>query len=459
MNQQLIELKEKLDNTYTTITALQFPWDDFYKWGAFTHTFISSTDLARIPKNLSNKISSIENFEPTDEESEIIASLINALNNSDLVLNHINYNGSDVAYQSISAYLLSMFSISQQINEMFSYEILMHKGLLPKNIIRKLELYHSNLAIIEEKTGNIEGKVDAINDAYDSAENLPTTLRALRETNDEITKLKQDSSESSKSILDALSTAKNDAIKLEAIKEQVEKLHSSVDEQASSYLSELKNKAEVYLEKCEEAFRTTTSKGLAGAFEDKAKKLNMSIRWWVCGLCVALLAGAFVGYTRLQALEIFLANPNTSGIKIFIQLLLSLLSVGAPLWFAWLATKQIGQRFRLAEDYEFKASVSKAYEGYRREAVQLDSDFSQRLFGNALTRLEEPPLRFVEESSHSSPLMEILSSDNFKKMIDHGGDSVDQLLAKLGLAKKIKQEDATSDSSKKEKAADEKDDS
>ena len=129
-------------------------------------------------------------------------------------------------------------------------------------------------------------------------------------------------------------------------------------------------------------------------------------------------------------------NPNSTGLKLLIQLILSILSVGGPLWFAWLATKQIGQRFRLAEDYEFKASVSKAYEGYRREALQLDEDFSQRLFGNALTRLEEPPLRFVEDTAHSSPLMEILSSDNFKKLIEQGGDKIDLVLEKAGLQKK-----------------------
>ncbi|MFP1453590.1 hypothetical protein ACLB1N_32520 [Escherichia coli] len=88
-------------------------------------------------------------------------------------------------------------------------------------------------------------------------------------------------------------------------------------------------------------------KGLAGAFQDKAEKLNRSIRWWVCGLIGALVAGAAVGYTRLHALEAYLSNPDASGIKLAIQLLLSILSVGAPLWFAWLATKQIGQRFRL----------------------------------------------------------------------------------------------------------------
>lgn len=91
---------------------------------------------------------------------------------------------------------------------------------------------------------------------------------------------------------------------------------------------------------------------------------------------------------------------------------------------------------------EFKASISKAYEGYRREALQLDEDFSQRLFGNALTRLEEPPLRFVEDSTHSSPLMEILSSNNFRNFIEQGGDKVELILEKLGLQKRRKEKNS-----------------
>lgn len=292
------------------------------------------------------------------------------------------------------------------------------------------------MSSIEEKTGNIEDKIKTINEAYDAAENLPTTLKMLRDTNDEIEGLKNRSSSDYNEILQKLSASQDNNKEIQAIRDEVAKLNNQVSEQASKYLSKLKEDAQTYIDKCEEAFRTTTSKGLAGAFQDKAEKLNVSIRYWVGGLILALGAGAFVGYTRLHALETYLSNPDSSGLKLTIQLILSILSVGAPLWFAWLATKQIGQRFRLAEDYEFKASVSKAYEGYRREAVQLDSDFSQRLFGNALTRLEEPPLRFVEDAAHSSPLMEILSSDNFRNMIEKGGEKVDVLLGKAGLLRK-----------------------
>jgi hypothetical protein len=96
-------------------------------------------------------------------------------------------------------------------------------------------------------------------------------------------------------------------------------------------------------------------------------------------------------------------------------MLFAMLGIGAPLWFAWLATKQIGQRFRLAEDYAFKASVAKAYEGYKKQAALYDEEFSSRLFASALTRLEEAPLRLVEQDSHGSPWHEVMRSDVCKQ--------------------------------------------
>lgn len=436
MNQKLSELKQKLDNLHTALDGVTFQQDDLIDLGAYTFPFLHSTDLVCIPKALSEKISRMGKYEPSESDIAIIDSINYDLDRAQPNVDYIAHSNASVSNTAIYSYLLSMLYISNQINELFSFAVLKDKDLLPKKIIARLELYNSGLASIEEKSGSIESKIKTITEAYDAAENLPTTLKMLRDTNEEIENLRGTSSSDYAEIEKKLKLAQDGAKEIEDLKDTAAELSQNAISEAKSYLDSLKVEAQVYIDKCEEAFRTTTSKGLAGAFQDKAEKLNESIRYWVGGLIAALVAGAGVGYLRLNALETYLSNPDSSGAKLTIQLILSFLSVGAPLWFAWLSTKQIGQRFRLAEDYEFKASVSKAYEGYRREAVQLDSDFSQRLFGNALTRLEEPPLRFVEEKTHSSPIMEILSSDNFRKIINDGGEKMDAILEKAGLVKK-----------------------
>lgn len=440
MNEKLTELKEKLDNLHTTLDGLAFPIENFIDLGQYTFPFMNKEDLVELPKMLSDRINQMQDFVPPSDDLRVIDSIICTLDRAQLNITYINHSSSSVQQTAIPSYIISMLYISQRLNEIFSFERLKDRNLLPKQILRRLELYSSGISAIEIKAGNIEEKIKTINEAYDAAENLPTTVKVLRETNDEVKNVHNSAVEHCSNINSMLKETKESFKVVEEAKQEILALKENATSDAKDCLHSLREEAQGYINKCEEAFRTTTSKGLAGAFQDKAEKLNRSIRWWVGGLVGALVAGAAVGYTRLHALEAYISNPDASGIKLTIQLLLSILSVGAPLWFAWLATKQIGQRFRLAEDYEFKASVSKAYEGYRREAVQLDSDFTQRLFGNALTRLEEPPLRFVEEATHSSPVMEMLSSENFKSFLANGGDKVDSILEGVGLSRKNKVE-------------------
>jgi hypothetical protein len=127
---------------------------------------------------------------------------------------------------------------------------------------------------------------------------------------------------------------------------------------------------------------------------------------WVVGLVVSLICAYMVGGKAIDLFMKLFEDDQHKGTGL--QAALTALGVFAPLWFAWISTKQIGDRFRLSEDYAFKASVSKAYEGYRREAASLDEEFAARLFSSALTRLDEAPLRLVEKENHGSPWHELI---------------------------------------------------
>ncbi len=59
----------------------------------------------------------------------------------------------------------------------------------------------------------------------------------------------------------------------------------------------------------------------------------------------------------------------------------------------------------------------RAYEGYRKEAVKLDSDFSARLFGSALARLDEAPSRFFDSKEHSTPIEALLQNGAFQNLV------------------------------------------
>jgi hypothetical protein len=156
---------------------------------------------------------------------------------------------------------------------------------------------------------------------------------------------------------------------------------------------------------------------LAAAFDEKTKKLNNSIWLWVAGLALALLFCALTGPQRVMAISSAIASRETEWPTLGLQVLLAMMSIGPAIWFAWLATKQIGQRFRLAEDYAFKAAVAKAYEGFRREANNVGDGLAAKLLESALTRLDEQPLRFVEQQSPGSPMHELMNSSSVKDAV------------------------------------------
>ncbi|NEK83100.1 MAG: hypothetical protein G3W58_18040 [Pantoea ananatis] len=436
MHEKILEVQESLYELEKGLSELQFPNDDLHSWSPQIFPCFNAGELVYLPYDLSNKINLLENFEPDKNDLVTLNFVLATLSKVRANITNLAVANPTQAADYISNFLLTMLYVGSQINELFSFEVLKDRKLLPKNIQRRLEGFDDNIDKLNSDFQGIDNKISVINDAYDTADGLPTTLKELKETKTEVANILNES----KANLNELEGISNESLKMfnaisETSKSMTDK-SAELEKTIKEYMSAYKKEAQAYIDKCEEAFRTTTSKGLAGAFQEKADKLNKSIRLWVVGLMSALGTGALVGYFRLQVLQQYIISADGSTIKLLIQLFLSILSVGAPLWFAWLATKQIGQRFRLAEDYEFKSSVSKAYEGYRREAVNLDKSFATRLFGNALTRLEEPPLRFIEENTHSSPVMELLSSDIFKDFVSKGGESVDRLLLKAGLQRK-----------------------
>lgn len=278
----------------------------------------------------------------------------------------------------------------------------------------RLRSLEARLASLEPRSNTLDEMVSRIEKAHTAADQLPVDLEALREARDTIGKLLAEVALDRDKVGGFFAAANTDKVSLtERVKE-----------------------AEDIVARCSAAYAASTSHGLAAAFTERSSALGKSMWVWVGGLVIALGLGSLIGSTQLRNFSEAIRQPDSNSTVVAINLVLSLLSVGASVWFAWLATKQIGQRFRLAEDYAFKASVSRAYEGYRREAANIDEAFVSRLFSSALSRLDEQPLRLVETATHGSPWHELASSELVRKAAESVPEfaaSVTQL-AKDGLA-------------------------
>lgn len=286
---------------------------------------------------------------------------------------------------------------------------------LPPQLAKRIKAAELRLQEIDKSSGNVEEMLAKIVAAHDAADSFPVDLEFLKEAHAKISNMARDGELAS------------------------ERVNSTVKESESLFkeMLKLRDEATVIIQKCNDTFRIATSTGLAWAFDERAKNLQRTVLLWAAVLLGALGAGVHFGGKRVEALSVLVGQgSNLDWGAIALQLVLSIASVGAPIWLAWVATKQMGQRFRLAEDYAFKASVAKAYEGYRKEALALDNpEFAGRLFGVALERLEEAPLRLVAgEPMHATPFQEVISSRAFQGAVARSATLREQLGAILAAA-------------------------
>jgi hypothetical protein len=203
--------------------------------------------------------------------------------------------------------------------------------------------------------------------------------------------------------------------------------------------------ADAVLDKVNAAYRAATSQGLAQSFAKRSTELSSSMLLWVLVLVAALCVSGFLASNRFPEILTAIGGKPEWAV-VFVHALLGAFSLAPSVWLAWVATKQIGQRFRLAEDYSYKAALSTAYEGYRNEAAKLDPLFEAQLFATAIGRLDELPLRLIEKEVHGSPLNEFLKSSRVKEDLKFVPGYKDKLIAILN--HKNVSDDLASNSSK-----------
>ena len=297
------------------------------------------------------------------------------------------------AGQAVAAFQITMDGLRKALSPLSDQDGIAESRRRLRVVRRQLRGMEADLNGLEPRTETLVEMVGRIEQAHSAADQLPTDLESLSEARKAVGKLVREVTRD---------------------RDRVSEIRGR-GEQVEAVLSKSATEAKAVLVRCETAYSAATSVGLAAAFSERSRELANSMWFWIVGLVAALGAGSYLGLDQLRALSEIFSAPEASGSVIVLNVLLSILSVGAPVWFAWLSTKQIGQRFRLAEDYAFKASISRAYEGFRREAARFDQDMEAKLLGSALARLDELPLRLVEEKSHGSPWHELASSDVVKR--------------------------------------------
>jgi hypothetical protein len=399
----LDQLGDSVENSWTDNRSL----NEAFGWH---HPAINRKELAHIPRALAKRIRSFDLSIDDENILDLIDDMPNKISNIQTKTIPYFYNGHGT--QAIPAYLATLDWITSVIEPQISWVITNDPKSMPPTISRRLQGLKAKIEEIDIDQEKLTNQITLINEATETAESLPADLHDLKEARKKVESINEQAIAAISNITNAKKESENTLKEITANKIESDKL----------------------IDSCEEAYRITTTKGLAGAFDQRATKLSLSMWVWVAGLLGSLGAAWHVGSERIVVLTTSLSEGEPRWGIILMHILLAGISVGAPLWFAWISTKQIAQRFRLAEDYGFKASVAKAYEGYRKEAARINPELESRLFESALTRLEEAPLRLVENTTHGSPWHEIVNSEGFKNALDNIPGMRDKV---LDLANKV----------------------
>jgi len=405
MNEQLEAVCRALDALGGSIISGWSGDQTFCEAWGWNCPAVTRHDAASIATSLAAEIRAADIQDVDEDTSDFISDLPRTLKLVQTQTIPQFWGGNNGA--AYTAYIGTITSIRASLHPLLGWKTIPDPKTLPGHTIRKLKSIQAEVDAMAPNKDQLQRQLQEIAQAHTVAENLPLDLKALEEARQKVVSHAAAAEAATKRI----------EIATEASIEDIRKARLNADEAAK------------LVAQCEEAYRITTTKGLAAAFDQRANRLGWGVSIWVAGLVCALASGSYLGAQRLEALTQVLSAPSINWASILLHAILSILSIGAPIWFAWLATKQIGQRFKLAEDYAYKASVAKAYEGYRREAARIDPEFEARLFASALTRLEEAPLRLVDSATHGSPWHEALSSSPIQRTIDAAPELRDRALA------------------------------
>ncbi len=173
-----------------------------------------------------------------------------------------------------------------------------------------------------------------------------------------------------------------------------------------------------HLDVIEQTLRMASKYGMAASFKERKDELKLSIGIWA-GIFISAMLGIFITgifYIVPHLQKEGVTSPADWAVKI---------SLIAPLiWVGWMSARQYGYISRIREDYSFKYASALAFEGYKKEAAEVNADLLKDLLEVATNNMSLNPLRiYGEDSNHGSPFHELISKVADK--VDVGGIAKD----------------------------------
>lgn len=142
--------------------------------------------------------------------------------------------------------------------------------------------------------------------------------------------------------------------------------------------------------------------GLAGSFYTRKKELGWHLLLWSLGTMGSIILLIVISYNLIKPIidapHLFNVYTYLARIPIF----------GALIWLGWFCTKQFGYTSRIREEYSFKYAIAMAFEGYKKETVEVNEALLDHLLRLTLNSVAVSPVScFETKNNHGTPINEV----------------------------------------------------
>jgi len=150
--------------------------------------------------------------------------------------------------------------------------------------------------------------------------------------------------------------------------------------------------------------------GLAGSFYTRKRELGWIQLLWGVGTVGSIILLMFISYQLIKPIiekpELFNVYTYLARLPIF----------GALVWLGWFCTKQFGYISRIREEYSFKYAIAMAFEGYKKESLEVNEQLLENLLKLTLNSVATSPAsHFETKNNHGTPANEV-SEEIIKKI-------------------------------------------
>lgn len=211
----------------------------------------------------------------------------------------------------------------------------------------------------------------------------------------------------------------------------------SVEARVTGYevrLEELIAASEAQRTKINELLSGATDAGLASAFDKRSAKFKNPERLWHATFVVSLLgliglAGwQAYSYTRLEELPDWHQVARMLAIKVPFA--------GPLVWLAIYSARQAALAKRLEEEYAFKATISRSFDGYRRQMAEVGKDLASGsplavLCNNTLQGIAASPGR-VYEGQRIDPNLATSTAEALKPILEKQAKAISDKIESTG---------------------------